>query len=61
MRPTLGVLPLLLAATMAGAAQQDTQAWEQLNVVLPVASNTKLTLEQIARWSDDQGGIYTTE
>ena len=61
MRRALCSLPLLLAAIPAAAAQQDTQAWEQLNVVLPVASHTKLTLEQIARWSDHQGGIYTTE
>src|SRR6476469_4823445 len=61
MRRALCMLPLLLTAIQAGAAQQDTQAWEQLNVVLPVASDTKLTLEQIARWSDHQGGVYTTE
>ncbi len=61
MRAALRVLSLLLLASPAAAAQQDTQAWEQLNIVLPVASTTKLTVEQIARWSDRQGGLYTTE
>lgn len=55
------VLPLLLAATPAWAQQQDAQAWEQLNVVVPVAPQWRVTLEEIARISDRQRGIYTTE
>ncbi|BCA61413.1 hypothetical protein HMP09_0647 [Sphingomonas sp. HMP9] len=55
------VFPLLLAATPALAQQQDAQAWEQLNVVVPVAPQWRVTLEEIARISDRQRGIYTTE
>lgn len=55
-------LPLLFAATPALAqTQQDLQLWEQLNVVVPVAPKVRVTLEQIARVSDRQGGVYTTE
>ena len=62
MRPlTLAALPLLLAATPAWAQQEYAQAWEQLNVVIPVAARVRLTLEEIARISDRQGGLYTTE
>ena len=57
----LAVLPLLLAAAPAWAQQQDTQAWEQLNVVVPIAPKLRVTLEEIARTSDRQDGIYTTE
>ena len=48
-------------ATPAMAQQEDLQAWEQLNVVLPVAKGVRITGEQIARTSDRQEGIYTTE
>lgn len=62
LRPSyLAILPLLLAATPALAQQEDAQAWEQLNVVVPVAPHLRVTLEQIARISDRQGGFYTTE
>lgn len=57
----LALLPLLLAAAPAWAQQEDAQAWEQLNLVVPVAPRVRLTLEQIARVSDRQGGLYTTE
>ena len=53
--------PLLIAATPAWAQQQDAQAWEQINVVLPVAPQWRVTLEEIARISDRQRGLYTTE
>ncbi len=53
--------PLVLAATPAWAQQQDAQAWEQLNVVVPVAPRLRVTLEEIARISDRQDGVYTTE
>jgi len=55
------LLPLLFVATPATAQQADAQAWEQLNVVVPVVPRLRLTLEQIARISDRQGGVYTTE
>jgi hypothetical protein len=35
--------------------------WEQLNVVVPVASRLRVTLEEIARISDRQNRLYTTE
>lgn len=60
-RRILTALALLLSATPASAARHDTQAWEQLNVVVPVLPRFRVTLEQIARTSDRQGGIYTTE
>lgn len=55
------LLPALLIAAPAWAQQQDTQAWEQLNLVVPVTSTVRVTLEEIARTSDRQSGIYTTE
>ena len=54
-------LLLLLAPMPAWAQQDDAQAWEQLNLVVPLASRMRLTLEEIARISDRQGGLYTTE
>jgi hypothetical protein len=59
--PFLTATLVLIAATPAIAAQQDVQAWEQLNLIVPVAPHLRLTLEQIARVSDRQGGLYTTE
>ena len=55
------LLPLLLVGAPAWAQQHDAQAWEQLNVIVPVAPRLRVTLEEIARTSDRQGGIYTTE
>lgn len=52
---------LLLFASPARAQQEDIQAWEQINVVIPVTPGMRLTLEQIARASDRQQGLYTTE
>lgn len=60
-RACLFALPLLLAAAPASAQQHDAQAWEQLNVIVPVSSQVRVTLEEIARVSDRQGGLYTTE
>lgn len=60
--PLLPATLLAAAAAMPAAAQQhDAQAWEQLNVVVPIAPRWRATLEQIARVSDRQGGLYTTE
>lgn len=58
---SLLILLLLLVATPGWAQTQDAQAWEQLNVVVPVASKLRVTLEEIARVSDHQDGLYTTE
>lgn len=61
-------LPLALAfAVLASAAapalaqQQDRQLWLQVNTNVPIADDVRLTLEQIARTSDRQGGLYQTE
>ncbi|VVT14886.1 conserved exported hypothetical protein [Sphingomonas sp. EC-HK361] len=58
---SLLLLAFSLMATPAWAQQEDAQAWGQLNIVLPVAPRLRVTLEQIARISDRQGGLYTTE
>lgn len=58
---SLLVLLSLLVATPGWAQTQDVQAWEQLNLVIPVASKLWVTLEEIARTSDRQDGLYTTE
>ncbi|WP_010544461.1 DUF2490 domain-containing protein [Sphingomonas elodea] len=52
---------LILGVPPAWAQQEDGQLWEQVNVVAPITPTVRLTLEQIARGSDRQGGIYTTE
>lgn len=57
----LAAFMLLAGIVPARAQQEDRQAWEQLNVVMPVTKQVRVTLEQIARTSDRQGGIYTTE
>lgn len=54
-------LPLLIIACPALAQQQDQQLWLQLNTVVPLDADTRVTLEQIARFSDRQDGLYTTE
>lgn len=51
----------MMTAMPAWAQQEDAQAWEQLNIVLPLAEGVRVTAEQIARTSDRQEGIYTTE
>lgn len=48
-------------AAPARAQQQDGQVWLQVNTVVPLADDVRLTLEQIARTSDRQGGVYQTE
>lgn len=53
--------PLLLAAAPAQAQQQDGQLWLQTNGVAPLGPRLRLTLEQIERFSDRQGGLYQTE
>ncbi len=53
--------PLAVAATPARAQQQDEQLWLQVNTNVPLASRVRITLEQIARFSDRQDGLYQTE
>lgn len=54
-------LALLLVAPAAFAQQEDEQLWLQANTNVPVADDVRLTLEQIVRFSDRQGGLYQTE
>ncbi len=65
MRNCLFVCALSGAATLcptpALAQQQDEQLWLQANTVVPLDDRFRLTLEQIARFSDRQDGLYTTE
>ena len=56
------VLPFpLLLASPAMAQQQDGQVWLQVNTNVPLADRLRITLEQIARFSDRQDGLYQTE
>ncbi|MEN2786666.1 DUF2490 domain-containing protein [Sphingomonas qilianensis] len=48
-------------AMPAQAQQHDAQLWTQVNVNLPVTKQVKVTLEQIARFSDRQDGLFQTE
>ncbi len=43
------------------AQQNDEQFWLQINTNVPLSSNLRLTVEQIARFSDRQEGLYQTE
>jgi hypothetical protein len=52
---------LLLGTAPAAAQQDDEQLWLQANTVVPLNDKIKLTLEQIARFGDRPGGLYTTE
>lgn len=51
----------LLFATPAAAQQQDAQLWTQINTNVPLTDGVRVTLEQIARFSDRQDGLYQTE
>ncbi|MFD1788163.1 DUF2490 domain-containing protein [Sphingomonas floccifaciens] len=54
--------PLLVVAQPATAQTvEDSQLWWQLNAVAPLSKTVRLTLEQIGRLSDDEGGLYQTE
>jgi hypothetical protein len=52
---------LMFVAEPARAQQEDEQFWFQVNTNVALAEDLRLTLEQIARLSDRQGGLYTTE
>jgi hypothetical protein len=61
LRHWLLAVPLALAAMPAHAQQQDEQLWLQVNTNVPIANRVRITLEQIARFSDRQDGLYQTE
>jgi hypothetical protein len=52
---------LAVSATPAAAQQQDAQLWTQINTNVPLTDGVRVTLEQIARFSDRQDGLYQTE
>ncbi|GAA0669069.1 hypothetical protein GCM10009102_19300 [Sphingomonas insulae] len=45
----------------ARAQQEDAQLWTQINTNVPLTDDVRVTLEQIARFSDRQDGLYQTE
>lgn len=55
------LLPALLAAPPAAAQQEDGQLWFQVNTNVPLADRVRVTLEQIARVSERQDGLFQTE
>lgn len=59
-------LPVPLAALLVGAAPaaaqvEDYQLWEQVNLVVPLTAEARVTLEQIGRWGDRADGQVQTE
>ncbi len=52
---------LLVSTAPALAQQEDEQLWLQVNTNVPITDKVRITLEQIARWSDRQKGLYQTE
>jgi hypothetical protein len=54
-------VPLLAVACPAMAQQEDEQLWLQANTIVPLDDDTRVTLEKIARFSDRQDGLYTSE
>jgi hypothetical protein len=68
--PKLGSGPLSRSIIMAGtvftampalAQKHDGQFWLQVNTSVPISNELQLTVEQIARFSDQQEGLYQTE
>jgi len=57
----LALAGALVVATPAAAQQQDAQLWTQINTNVPLTDEVRVTLEQIARFSDRQDGLYQTE
>jgi len=55
------IAALLLAPARACTMVQDSQVWTQLNAIIPLTSRFRLTVEQIARFSDRQDGLYQTQ
>lgn len=52
---------LLLSAAPAAAQVEDRQLWEQVNLVVPLTPEVRVTLEQIGRWGDRIEGLTQTE
>jgi hypothetical protein len=61
LRRILSLLVPLTIVTPAWAQEADTQLWTQANVSKKVAKDVTLTVEGIARWSDNVGGLFHTE
>lgn len=53
--------PFFIVASPAHAQQEDEQFWFQANTNVPLDDGLRVTLEQIARTSDRQDGLYQTE
>ena len=45
----------------AQAQREDQQLWLQANTNVPIAEGLRLTVEQIARFGHDTGGLFQTE
>lgn len=50
-----------LVAMPACAQREDEQLWLQVNANVPLSETTRLTVEQIARFGDRDGGLFQTE
>lgn len=59
--PRLPVFLILLGSAPAHAVDHDEQLWLQANTNVPVAPKLRVTLEQIARFSDRQQGLFQSE
>lgn len=63
-RASLTLAAVAGATAVPGPAQaqrHDAQWWFQANTNVPIADHVRVTLEQIARTSDRQEGLYQTE
>lgn len=54
-------VPLLVVAAPAAAVDHDDQLWLQANSNVTLTPELRVTLEQIARFSDRQDGLYQSE
>lgn len=57
----LSALPLAAVSASAQAQQEDEQFWLQVNTHVPLDANTRITLEQIARFGDRHDGLTQSE
>lgn len=57
----IGLAAQFLLPNFAQAQQTDEQVWLQINENVQLAPATRFTFEQIARFGDRPGGLYTTE
>ncbi|WP_380779789.1 DUF2490 domain-containing protein [Sphingomonas sp. R86520] len=60
-RTGIAIVALGMVASPARAQQEDEQVWLQINTNVPLAKGVRITLEQIARGSNRQNGLYQTE